>query len=142
MECAGFTSIAILAIMQDVMDLSRMASTFLLRSMFADQPYPEVVSTPVESAMRELTMTFTTLTPGTSFMSFVGGTTSAFSTSSITTTPLPSMTRPSLDVLLSFLQSNSFSSCTQKPVYRGSPGTALRGPSSGGSPGRARRTAA
>merc|ERR1719446_93901 len=55
----------------------------MMRSMFADQPYSDVVRTHGESAMRELTMTFSTLSP-----------------------------RPSLVVLLSFFPSNSLSCCT------------------------------
>merc|ERR1719401_529132 len=43
----------------------------MMRSIFADQPYSEVVSTHGESAMRPLTTTFSTLSPSTSFISLV-----------------------------------------------------------------------
>merc|ERR1712084_166942 len=62
-ECFGFTSMVFLETMYEVMELSRKAWAFMMRSMFADQPYSEVVSTHGESAMRELTMTFSTLSP-------------------------------------------------------------------------------
>ena len=38
----------------------------MMRSMFADQPYSEVVSTQGEPAMWEITMTFSKLSPNTS----------------------------------------------------------------------------
>ena len=63
------------------MELTRRASDFMMRSMLADQPYSEVVNTQGESAMREEMMTFSTLSPKTSFMSFVSGSNSAFSSS-------------------------------------------------------------
>ena len=40
--------------MYDVMELSLEACAFMIRSMFAYQPYPEVVRTHAESDMREL----------------------------------------------------------------------------------------
>merc|ERR1711988_1652573 len=55
MLCFGFTSIVFLDTMYDVMELSRSACAFMMRSMLADQPYSEVVSTQGESAMREVT---------------------------------------------------------------------------------------
>merc|ERR1711933_317672 len=73
MECFGFTSMVFLETMYDVMELSRKAWAFMMRSMFADQPYSEVVSTHGESAMRELTRAFSTLSPRTSFMNLVRG---------------------------------------------------------------------
>merc|ERR1712066_602625 len=57
-ECFGFTSIVFFDTMYDVIELSRKACAFMIRSMLADQPYSEVVSTQGESAMRELTRTF------------------------------------------------------------------------------------
>eukprot|EP00438_Fugacium_kawagutii_P014462 Skav223509 [mRNA] locus=scaffold1160:207113:215164:+ [translate_table: standard] len=83
----------------------------MMRSMLADQPYSEVVKTQGESAMRELTSTFSTLSPSTSFMSFVSGSNSAFNSSIFFFSSSSSMSRPSLVVLLSFLPSNSFSCC-------------------------------
>merc|ERR1712232_247513 len=49
--------------MYEVMELSRKACAFMMRSMLADHPYSEVVNTQGESAMRELTNTFSTLSP-------------------------------------------------------------------------------
>merc|ERR1712157_572989 len=51
----------------------------MMRSMLADQPYSEVVRTQGESAMRPLTITFSTLSPSTSFISLVNGSNSALS---------------------------------------------------------------
>merc|ERR1712054_708403 len=73
MECLGFTSMVFLDTMYEVIELSRKACAFMMRSMLADQPYSEVVSTHGESAIRELTITFSTLSPKTSFMSLVNG---------------------------------------------------------------------
>merc|ERR1719221_1758611 len=50
--------------------------------MFADQPYSEVVNTQGESAIRPLIITFSTLSPRTSFINFVSGSNSAFNSSS------------------------------------------------------------
>mmetsp|Transcript_98056 Transcript_98056/g.253589 ORF Transcript_98056/g.253589 Transcript_98056/m.253589 type:complete len:205 (-) Transcript_98056:1491-2105(-) len=113
MECFGFTSIVFLDTMYEVMELSLMACAFMMRSMFADQPYSEVVSTQGESAMRPLTMTFSTLSPSTSFISLVSGSNSAFISSSFFFSSSSSMSRPSFVVDFSFLPSNSFSCCTQ-----------------------------
>merc|ERR1712217_326831 len=60
-ECFGFTTIVFFDTMYEVMLLSRKAWAFIMRSMFADQPYSEVVSTQGESAIRELIKTFSTL---------------------------------------------------------------------------------
>merc|ERR1711865_1248233 len=94
------------------MELSRIACAFIMRSMFADQPYSEVVKTHGEYAMRALTMTFSTLSPSTSFMSFVRGSNSALSSSSFFFSSSSSMSRPSLVVDFNFLPSYSFSCCT------------------------------
>merc|ERR1712039_471645 len=72
-ECFGFTSMVFFDTMYEVMELSRKAWAFMMRSMFADQPYSEVVSTQGESAMRELIKTFSTLSPSTSFIPMVKG---------------------------------------------------------------------
>merc|ERR1712137_298720 len=95
MECLGFTSMVFLETMYEVMELSRRACAFIIRSMLADQPYSEVVSTHGESAMRLLTMTFSTLSPSTSFMSFVRGSNSAFSSSIFFFSSSSSMSKPS-----------------------------------------------
>merc|ERR1711948_123466 len=58
MECLGFTSMVFLDTMYEVIELSRKACAFMMRSMFADQPYSDVVRTHGESAIRELTITF------------------------------------------------------------------------------------
>merc|ERR1712151_1438227 len=113
MECLGFTSIVFLLTMYEVMELSRKAWAFMMRSMFADQPYSDVVNTQGESAMRELTKTFSTLSPKTSFMSFVRGSNSAFNSSSFFFSSSSSMSNPSFVVDLSFFPSNSLSCCTQ-----------------------------
>merc|ERR1712070_141292 len=49
MECLGFTSMVFFETMYDVMELSRKACAFMIRSMLADQPYSEVVRTHGES---------------------------------------------------------------------------------------------
>merc|ERR1719157_254025 len=58
MECFGLISMVFLETMYEVMELSRKACAFMMRSMFADQPYSDVVRTQGESAMRKLIMTF------------------------------------------------------------------------------------
>merc|ERR1712050_486689 len=63
MECFGFTSMVFFDTMYEVIELSRSACAFTIRSMFADQPYSEVVKTHGESAILELTSTFSTLSP-------------------------------------------------------------------------------
>merc|ERR1719517_360464 len=111
-ECFGFTSMVFLETIYEVMELSLSACAFMMRSMFADQPYSEVVRTQGESAMRELTTTFSTLSPSTSFMSLVSGSNSAFSSSSFFFSSSSSTSKPSLVTDLSFLPSNSFNCCT------------------------------
>mmetsp|Transcript_39143 Transcript_39143/g.85567 ORF Transcript_39143/g.85567 Transcript_39143/m.85567 type:complete len:205 (-) Transcript_39143:429-1043(-) len=113
MECLGFTSMVFFDTMYEVIELSRSACAFMMRSMFADHPYSEVVRTHGESAIREDTMTFSTLSPSTSFMSFVRGSNSAFSSSNAFFSSSSSRSKPSLVVDFSFLPSNSFSCCTQ-----------------------------
>merc|ERR1719408_404657 len=54
MECLGFTSMVFFDTMYEVMELSRKAWAFMIRSMFADQPYSEVVRTQGESAIRRV----------------------------------------------------------------------------------------
>merc|ERR1712050_459027 len=44
-ECLGLISIVFFETMYDVMELSRRACAFMIRSIFADQPYSDVVST-------------------------------------------------------------------------------------------------
>merc|ERR1712146_250863 len=111
-ECFGFTSMVFFDTMYDVIELSRNAWAFMIRSMFADQPYSDVVSTHGESTIREQTSTFSTLSPRTSFMSLVSGSNSALSSSSFFLSSSSSMSRPSFVVDFNFLPSNSFSCCT------------------------------
>merc|ERR1712028_102335 len=110
MECLGLISMVFFDTMYEVIELSRMACAFMIRSMFADQPYSDVVSTHGESAIRELISTFSTLSPKTSFMSLLRGSNSAFSSSNFFFSS--SMSKPSLVIDLSFFPSNSFSCCT------------------------------
>merc|ERR1719311_486645 len=42
-ECLGLTSMVFFETMYEVMELSLKACAFMIRSMFADQPYSEVV---------------------------------------------------------------------------------------------------
>merc|ERR1712011_59681 len=83
-----------------------------MRSMLADQPYSDVVSTQGESAIRELTVTFSTLSPRTSFISLVNGSNSAFNSSTFFFSSSSPMSNPSLVVDFSFFPSNSLSCCT------------------------------
>merc|ERR1711997_1071118 len=112
MECLGLISMVFLETMYEVMELSRRACAFMMRSMLADQPYSEVVNTHGESANRSLTTTFSVLSPRTSFMSLVRGSNSALSSSSFFFSSSSAMSRPSFVVDFSFFPSNSFSCCT------------------------------
>merc|ERR1719401_3359337 len=112
MECFGFTSIVFFDTMYEVMLLSRNACAFMIRSMFADHPYSDVVSTHGESAMRELTKTFSTLSPKTSFINLVNGSNSDFNSSSFFFSSSSSISSPSFVVDFNFLPSNSFNCCT------------------------------
>merc|ERR1712178_407647 len=57
-ECLGLISLVFFETMYEVIELSRRACAFMMRSMFADQPYSEVLRTQGQSAIRVLTMTF------------------------------------------------------------------------------------
>ena len=59
------------------MELLLKAWAFIMRSMLANQQYSDAVSPQGESAIRELTKTFSTLIPKSSIMSFVRGSNSA-----------------------------------------------------------------
>merc|ERR1719305_441805 len=109
-ECFGLTSMVFLETMYEVMELSRRACAFMMRSMLADQPYSDVVRTHGESAMRELMMTFSTLSPNTSFMSLVRGSNSALSSSSFFFSSSSSMTAAeiSLELKLVSLKDHSW----------------------------------
>merc|ERR1740129_836664 len=98
----GFTSIVFFDTMYEVMLLSRRAWAFIMRSIFADQPYSEVVITQGESAMRKLIKTFSTLSPSTSFLSFVKDSNLAFSSSSFFFSSSSSISKPSVVVDFSF----------------------------------------
>merc|ERR1711865_191453 len=112
MECLGLISMVFLETMYEVMELSRKACAFMIRSMLADHPYSDVVRTHGESAIRELMTTFSTLSPSTSFMSFVRGSNSAFNSSSFFFSSSSSRSRPSLVVDFNFFPSNSFNCWT------------------------------
>merc|ERR1712063_52951 len=112
MECFGLISMVFLDTMYEVMELSRIACAFMIRSIFADQPYSDVVNTHGESAIRLLTMTFSTLSPKTSFISLVNGSNSAFCSSNFFFSSSSSMSKPSFVVDFSFFPSNSFNCCT------------------------------
>merc|ERR1719272_1609258 len=111
-ECFGLISIVFFDTMYDVIELSRKACAFMMRSMFADQPYSEVVRTQGESTTRELIITFSTLSPNTSFMSLLSGSNSAFNSSIFFFSSSSSMSSPSFVVDFSFFPSNSLSCCT------------------------------
>merc|ERR1711865_953053 len=112
MECLGLISMVFLETMYEVMELSRKACAFMIRSMLADQPYSDVVKTHGESDNRQLTMTFSVLSPRTSFMSLVNGSNSALHSSSFFFSSSSSMSRPSFVVDFNFLPSNSLSCWT------------------------------
>merc|ERR1711896_124056 len=78
-EWFGFTSMVFFDTMYELMELSRRACAFMMRSMFADQPCSEVTRTTGESAMRVPIRTFSTLSPRTSLMSLQSGSYSALS---------------------------------------------------------------
>merc|ERR1719335_1208905 len=54
MECFGLISMVFFDTMYEVIELPRRACAFMMRSMFADQPYSDVVRTHGESTMRSL----------------------------------------------------------------------------------------
>merc|ERR1719245_723047 len=112
MGCFGLTSMDFLDTMYEVIELSRRACAFMMRSMFADHPYSEVVRTHGESAILKLTRTFSTLSPRTSFINLVKGSNSAFNSSSFFFSSSSSISRPSLVVDFNFLPSNSFNCWT------------------------------
>merc|ERR1711913_150663 len=112
MECFGLISMVFFDTMYDVMELSLKAWAFMMRSMFADHPCSDVVKTHGESAIRLLTITFSVLSPRTSFISLVRGSNSAFSSSNFFLSSSSSMSKPSLVVDFNFFPSNSLSCCT------------------------------
>merc|ERR1712193_146550 len=112
MECFGLISMVFFDTMYDVMELSRRAWAFMMRSMFAAQPYSDVVRTHGESTMRSLTTTFSVLSPSTSFINLVRGSNSAFSSSIFFFSSSSSMSNPSLVTDFNFFPSNSFNCCT------------------------------
>merc|ERR1719171_1269377 len=95
-------------------DESRKAWAFMMRSMFADQPYSPVTNTHGESARRVDTTTLSTLSSSTSFMSLQRPSVAALaSSSSFFSSSVSSILRPSLVALSSFLPSYSLSCWTQ-----------------------------
>merc|ERR1719506_184132 len=113
MEWFGFTSMVFFDTMYELMELSRRACAFMMRSMFADQPCSEVTRTTGESAMRVPIRTFSTLSPRTSLMSLQSGSNSALASSVFFFSSSVSKSRPSFVTDLSFLLSYSLSCCTQ-----------------------------
>merc|ERR1719188_1221474 len=86
----------------------------MMRSMLADQPYSPVTSTHGESARRVDTMTLSTLSSRTSFMSLQRPSVAALaSSSSSLSSSVSSILRPSLVADTSFLPSYSLSCWTQ-----------------------------
>merc|ERR1712157_590348 len=79
----------------------------MMRSMLADQPYSPVTSTHGESARRVDTMTLSTLSSRTSFMSLQRPSVAALASS------VSFFLRPSLVAEMSFLPSYSLSCWTQ-----------------------------
>merc|ERR1711985_74213 len=108
-EWFGFTSMVFFDTMYELIELSRRACAFMMRSMFADQPCSDVTSTTGDSAMRVPMSTFSTLSPRTSLMSLQSGSYSALSSSVFFFSSSVSKSRPSLVTDLSFLPSYSFS---------------------------------
>merc|ERR1712091_640684 len=82
----------------------------MMRSMLADQPYSPVTSTHGESARRVETMTLSTLSSRTSFMSLQRPSVAALASSS---SSFSSILRPSFVAETSFLPSYSLSCWTQ-----------------------------
>merc|ERR1711990_181428 len=109
----GLISIVFFETMYELIELSRSACAFMMRSMFADQPCSDVTNTTGESAMRVPTSTFSTLSPRTSLMSLQSGSNSALSSSVFFFSSSVSKSRPSFVTDLSFLLSYSLSCCTQ-----------------------------
>merc|ERR1719337_417077 len=85
----------------------------MMRSMLADQPYSPVTSTHGESARRLETMTLSTLSSSTSFMSLHRPSVAALASSnSFFSSSVSSILRPSFVAEMSFLPSYSLSCCT------------------------------
>merc|ERR1711988_791454 len=113
MEWFGFTSMVFFETMYELIELSRSACAFMMRSMFADQPCSDVTRTTGDSAMRVPTNTFSTLSPRTSLMSLQSGSYSAFSSSVFFFSSSVSRSRPSFATDFNFLPSYSFNCWTQ-----------------------------
>merc|ERR1719337_381085 len=85
----------------------------MMRSMLADQPYSPVTSTHGESARRLETMTLSTLSSSTSFMSLHRPSVAVLASSnSFFSSSVSSILRPSFVAEMSFLPSYSLSCCT------------------------------
>ena len=69
-ECVGLTSVVFLDTMTEDIELSLSACAFMTRFMSADQPYSDVVRMDRESTIPSLTITFSRLSPSTSFTTF------------------------------------------------------------------------
>ncbi|TYZ63420.1 hypothetical protein PybrP1_008369 [[Pythium] brassicae (nom. inval.)] len=110
---SGLISIVFFEDMYDDVLLSRSACAFMMRSMFADQPYSPVTSTHGDSTMRFEISTFSTLSSSTSLISLHRPAVAAFASSNVFfSSSVSSILRPSFVALISFLPSYSFSCCT------------------------------
>mmetsp|Transcript_15252 Transcript_15252/g.32750 ORF Transcript_15252/g.32750 Transcript_15252/m.32750 type:complete len:206 (-) Transcript_15252:1253-1870(-) len=95
-------------------DESRSACAFMMRSMFADQPYSPVTRMHGESDKRSETTTFSTFSPRMSFMIVHRLSNDAFSSSRFFfSSSVSSISIPSFEQHTSFFPSYSFSCCTQ-----------------------------
>ena len=83
----GLISMVFLELMYPDMELSRRACAFMMRSMLAVQPYSPVTRQHGDSTMRLETMTFSTLSSRTSFMSLQRPSDLAFSSSKASSPP-------------------------------------------------------
>merc|ERR1719454_319887 len=91
----------------------------MMRSMLADQPYSPVTSTHGESARRLETMTLSTLSSSTSFISLHRPSVAALASSnSFFSSSVSSILSPSFVAEMSFLPSYSLSCCTAYSLHQ------------------------
>mmetsp|Transcript_48983 Transcript_48983/g.41372 ORF Transcript_48983/g.41372 Transcript_48983/m.41372 type:complete len:206 (-) Transcript_48983:1401-2018(-) len=103
-----FNSIVFFDCIYVLVELSRIACAFMMRSMLEDQPYSPVTSTQGESMILLETITFSTLSPRTSLMSLQRPSNACFSSSNcFFSSSVSSISKPSFVQHLSFLPSNS-----------------------------------
>merc|ERR1719265_985001 len=110
----GLTSIVFLELMYVELELSRKAWDFMMRSIFADQPYSPVTRQQGESANLFDTTTFSTFVSRMSLICLHSPSVAALASSkSFFSSSVSSSVRPSLVAQISFLSSNSLSCWTQ-----------------------------